>query len=410
MGALVRQLRLLFAGTVLVVAAFSTGIPFLFFLVYLLGFLVLGSYLYARLGLRGLRVQYELANPRAHVGDMLRATYRLENQSAWPKPWVEVSNDSTLPAPLPGRAIGIDGRSARQWLAKVTLTRRGNFRMGPVRLRTGDPFGFFTSEILAGSPSTITVFPRVFELPFWQLPPSPIEGTNASRQQTESASPLVRGIRPYQHGDALNRVHWLSSARHGDLQVKEFELEQAADLWIVLDMDRAAHAGIGLESSVETAVSAAASVALRTLADNRSVALTVTARRTQILMPDRGERVELKILHLLASVEADGRRPLSEMLLATLPRLRRGMTVCIITGSTARDWVRPLVALRRRGVSSVVVLLDRVSYAQQDPDPVAAAQVSAVRHALAEYGVSHYLVRAGDDLSSVLTRRSGVRV
>ena len=34
---------------------------------------------------------------------------------------------------------------------------------------------------------------------------------------------------------------------------------------------------------------------------------------------------------------------------ATLPQLRRGVTLCIITGSTDRAWVRSLSALRRRG-------------------------------------------------------------
>ena len=47
--------------------------------------------------------------------------------------------------------------------------------------------------------------------------------------------------------------------------VKEFDLEQAADLWLLLDLERAAHAGLGESASVETAVTAAASIALQTL-------------------------------------------------------------------------------------------------------------------------------------------------
>ncbi len=64
-------------------------------------------------------------------------------------------------------------------------------------------------------------------------------------------------------------------------------------------------------ASVETAVSAAASIALRTLADNRAVGITASARRVQQLTPDRGPRVEQKILHLLANVQADGGQPLA---------------------------------------------------------------------------------------------------
>jgi uncharacterized protein (DUF58 family) len=404
-----RQLRLLFLATVLVVAAFSTGIDFLFFLVYLLGAIVLGSWLLARRGLRGIRADYRVLNPRAHVGEVLEAVYRVENHDRWGKPWIEAWNESTLPVSLPGRAIGIQGGGTRQWLAKVALGRRGSYRLGPLRVRTGDPLGIFSSEMVVGSPTSIVVFPQVVPLPHWRLPPSPIEGTTPVKRRFEAASPLVSGIRPYVHGDAINRIHWLSSARHLELQVKEFEHEQAADLWMLLDLDRAVHAGVGLDASVEAAVTVAASVALRTLADHRSVAMTASARRIQIHQPDRGPRVEQKMLHLLANVQADGVRPLAEVLLATMPQLRRGMTLCLITGSTERTWVRALAGLRRRGVATLVILIDRGSYAGADDDPHASAELAAVRHALAEYGVDYRLVRRGDSIADALAPQERVR-
>jgi hypothetical protein len=126
MGNLARQLRFVFIGTVLVVAAFSTGISFLFFLVYLLAALVIGSWVFARYGLRGVRAGYQVLNPRAHVGEVLEAVYRVENRTGLAKPWIELWNESTLPATLPGRVVGVRGRAHRQWLAKVTLQRRGS--------------------------------------------------------------------------------------------------------------------------------------------------------------------------------------------------------------------------------------------------------------------------------------------
>ena len=397
-----RQLRLVFAGTVLVVAAFSTGIDFLFFLVYLMAGLVAGSWLLARRGLRDVRADHRVMNPRAHVGEVLEALYRIENHDRWGKPWIEAWNESTLPVSLPGRAIGIQGGGTRQWLAKVTLTRRGSYRLGPLRVRTGDPLGLFTSEMVVGNATSVVVFPEVVPLPHWRLPPSPIDGTTPVRRRFEGTSSLVSGIRPYNQGDAINRIHWLSSARHQELQVKEFELEQAADLWILLDLDRSVHAGVGNDASVETAVTVAASVALRTLADNRSVAMTASARRIQIHQPDRGTRVEQKMLHLLANVQPDGVHPLAEVLLATTPQLRRGMTLCIITGSTDRGWVRALAGLRRRGVATLVVLIDRTSYAGGEPDDAQRAQLSAVRHALAEYAVEHRVIHRGDSIADAL--------
>lgn len=418
MGGLARQLRFVFLATVLVVAAFSTGLPFLFFLLYLTAALLAGTWLYARNGLRSVRAGYHVVNPRAHVGEVLQAVYRIDNGARWSKPWIEVWNDSTLPTSLPGRALGIAGGASRQWLAKVTLGRRGSFRLGALRVRTGDPFGLFSSEMVVGQPTGVVVFPKVYELPHWRLPPSPVDGSSPSRRRYEASTPLASTIRPYVHGDALNRVHWLSSARHGELQVKEFDLEQAADLWLVLDLERSAHAGVGDTASVEMAVSAAASIALRTLADNRAVGITASARRVQQLTPDRGPRVEQKILHLLANVQADGSQPLAEIAVATLPQLRRGMTLCIVTGSTERDWVRALAGLRRRGVGVVVVLLDRFSFLPEphDDDEAARAErderraeVAACRHALAEYDVETYLLHQGDDLTQALAGKVRTR-
>jgi hypothetical protein len=144
---------------------------------------------------------------------------------------------------------------------------------------------------------------------------------------------------------------------------------------------------------------------MRTLGDNRSVAMTASARRLQLHQPDRGPRVEQKLLHLLANVQADGSTPLAEVLNTTLTQLRRGMTLCIITGSTDRTWVRALAALRRRGVGALVILLDRASYIGVDPDDRARSELMAVRHALAEYDVEHRLVRRGDDIAEAIGGR-----
>ena len=108
-----------------------------------------------------MKAGYHVLNPRAQVGEVLQAVYRVDNQTRWTKPWVELWNESNLPASLPGRVIGVRPEGSRQWLAKVTLLRRGSFRLGALRVRTGDPFGLFTTEMVVGQPSSVVVFPKV---------------------------------------------------------------------------------------------------------------------------------------------------------------------------------------------------------------------------------------------------------
>ena len=168
-------------------------------------------------------------------------------------------------------------------------------------------------------------------------------------------------------------------------------------------------ADYALEPYADEINRAAASIAVQTLGENRAVGLTVSSRRQHIIQPDRGTRVEQKILHLLANVQADGGHSLAEVLTATLPQLRRGMTLCIITGSTDRTWVRGLTALRRRGVAALVILLDRASYIGVEPDEQSRAELAAVRHALAEYDITHRLVRRGDDIADAIGGRTRAR-
>ena len=313
-----------------------------------------------------------------HVGDRLRITYTLRNTGRMPKPWLEVHNPTTLPGGLPGRAISLGGRDERSWLVRTPLDRRGHYRIEPLQIRTGDPFGFFEASAAVGQGVTLVVYPKVDALPLWKLPPASIEGAHAQAERTLQTTPLATTVRPYAPGDSMNRIHWRSTAKHGEIQVKEFDLEQTADAWIFLDLDAAAELGSGETSTTEVAVRVAASVAEKALSENRAVGLTVNGHRMTVLPADRGARQRLKILQLLAAVEADGRTPLDEALLTGLSRLRRGMTAIVISASQDPSFVRPLAALRTRGIGTVVISLDAPAF-EPAPDEAAAGRRSQAR-------------------------------
>src|SRR5512142_2183956 len=216
---MLRRIQLLLLGAVLVVAAFSTGLEFLFYLVYLGLLVVGGSYVLTRLGLSDLEAGYAVSQLSGHVGDKLRVTYTLRNTSRIPKPWLEVHNPTSLPAGLPGRAIALGPRTERSWLIRTPLVRRGHFRIEPLQIRTGDPFGFFESSAAVGTGVTVVVYPRLEPLPLWRLPAANLEGSHASPERTLQTTPLAVTVRPWAPGDAFNRIHWKSTARHGALQV-----------------------------------------------------------------------------------------------------------------------------------------------------------------------------------------------
>ena len=149
--------------------------------------------------------------------------------------------------------------------------------------------------------------------------------------------------------------------------------------------------------------------------------MTVNAGRTAYLPADRGGRQHQKVMQLLAAVEADSASPLVETLIASVGRLRRGMTAVIITSSLDPSWVRPLAALRTRGVACVVVTVDAAAYARAEVEaraaltgdrPVfdteaveaAAKRTRALRHALAEYELPAFTIVPGRELGEMLAR------
>jgi uncharacterized protein (DUF58 family) len=414
-----RRLQLFLIAAILLVAAFSTGLEFLFYLVYLAIIVIGGSYIVTRLGLSDLEAGYAVSQLNGHVGDRLRVTYTLRNTSRVPKPWLEVHNPTTLPGGLPGRAIPLGPRGERSWLVRVPLVRRGHFRIEPLQIRTGDPFGFFEASASVGQGVAVVVYPRIERIPLWRLPAAYLEGSNASPERTLQTTPLATTVRPWAPGDSFNRIHWRATARHGEIQVKEFELEQTADAWIILDLDRSIQTGRGDESTVEAAVRVAAAVTDKAILDNRAVGITVNAHRTALIPADRGSRQHLKIMQLLAAVDGDGSTPLVETIVATAGRLRRGMTAIVITPSTDGTWIRPVASLRARGIATVVVTIDaaafdRVARTEREGagetlpvlDPLLeeqrAQRARALRHALSEYEMKVHNVLPGQALGEAL--------
>jgi uncharacterized protein (DUF58 family) len=255
------------------------------------------------------------------------------------------------------------------------------------------------------------VYPRITPLAGWRLPTATLEGMRGDRQRTHQTTPLVTSVRPYLPGDAYNRIHWKSSARHMSLQVKEFEVEQASDVWLFVDLESRVQEGSGDDSTVEVGIRIAASIAFKALAENRAVGMTISGHRLTILPADRGPRQYRKVMELLAAAEGDGVTPFGEILLRTTSRVRRGMAVVAVTPSPDPAWVRPLTALRQRGVGCRVIWLDSPAFAAEQlatPEPddsLARRPARAIAHALAEFDLPFVTVGPNANLEAVLTVR-----
>ena len=411
---MLRNLGLLLTVGLVVAAAAMTGSVEVYFFLYL-GLVTVGmAYLLARRGLTGLEAGSWLDRTHATVGDTLAVTYTLRSSARLPKPWLETHSPSTLPVAIPGRVISLRPRTSRTWAAKVPLTDRGQYRIDPMVVRTGDPFGLFESVASVGPGAAVLVYPQVQPLPGWHLPTAAIEGASARARHGPHLTPLVTSVRPYTPGDAFNRIHWRSSARHQELQVKEFDIEPSADLWIFADLDRSAHVGSGDQATIETTVSAAAALAAHALSDDRGVGLEAIGLRRAVINTDRGARQQHKVLSLMAVAQAEGTTTLAEMLVEGIVRLRKGTAALAITPSLDRSWVAPLAALRLAGVAPIAVIVDPLAHleanlAAEGQAPLSPSErepreqeLRALLHLLAEHDVRTYVLRPGRPLGEQL--------
>jgi uncharacterized protein (DUF58 family) len=358
--------------------------------------LVLGGalgigYLWARQLARHLLLSREQHYGWAHVGDLLEERFSARNRSLLPSVWIEIDDRSDLPGYSARAVRSVEGGQTIQWRTEGICRQRGLFTLGPWQARSGDPLGLFEVTFHHPETQSILIYPPVVHLPHLRLPKGAATGTGRTSQRALEVTTNAAGVRAYTPGDAINRIHWRSTAHRDSLMAKTFDLEPSGDLWIVLDLDAAVQAGEGEESTEEYGVILAASLSNRILEANRAVGLVAYGTtmpleggepqpRPTLVLPQKGRAQQWRILQALATVRAGSRWPLARVLGEMDRNLGRGMTLAVITPSCDPDWIAGLLPPMRRGVAPSVLLLDPTSFGGR-------GNVGGMLEMLAEVGV-----------------------
>ena len=402
-----------------------TGSPIYSRLSYLWGFLMVGSWVWSTLALRGIQVQRDPPPQRAQVGQVLEDRFVIRNKSRLPRLWLEVRDQSNLPGSRGSRVLTlIKGWQRRSYLVNTHLVKRGVFSLGPTVLTSGDPFGLFTVSRTLPSSGSLLVYPMMVDVRAFPSPPGVLTGGEALRRRTHQITPNASGVREYAPGDSLNRIHWLSTARRNRLIVKEFELDPLAEIWIFVDAARAVQAELPYTSpdpamdvswrflttkvtlppsTEEYAVSITASLGRHFLRRGRAVGLVSCGQSQvpEVLPPDRGGRQLGKILEAMALLRAEGEISISALVVAQARHLPRGSTVILITPSVEGSVAAAVDQLLRLGLRPVVVLLDAASFG-------GAPGTNDLMTTIAGMGVIVRRVENGIDLGTALSFESRV--
>jgi uncharacterized protein (DUF58 family) len=385
----------------LLLAALVLESGLLAYAMYVLLALLVGSRLLARSWVAGLRAKRVCAQKSVDVGDSVAVTVTLYNESALPVPWVLLEDMLPAKALIETRArlrvrkkrakiAMLSGNGETTLSYEIEFKMRGYYQIGPLVLETGDLFGLHRRYAVGTAPHFVLVYPKVVPVEGYELASRrPVGEVRLTHRLFEDPT-RIAGVRPYEAGDPLNRVHWRATARTGMLHSKIYEPSSIAGASILLDFHQAGYPDSGEPFRSELAVTTAASLAHtlyemghqvglvsngRDAADRirtegwahdfrtREAALQSAAgqesdRLQPLVVPARrGVEQFQRIRETLARVELNDGLGVAALIQEAGNRLPRNATVVAILGEASLETTIALGSLRRQGYTVTAVLV-----------------------------------------------------
>jgi uncharacterized protein (DUF58 family) len=390
------------AGAILLlVFAILFGMDLLAYAMYVLLAVMLISRFFTKNWAQSLAAARECNCLTADVGEIVAVVVTLKNTGRWPVAWVLLEDllprDALLFDPprlkVTGRRVQLTMLRAsgrKTMLYQITPTRRGYYQLGPLVLETGDLFGLHRRYRVLTEPHFLMVLPKVLPLAGYEVASKrPIGEVRMTYRLYEDPT-RISGVRAYERGDALNRIHWRATARTGTLHSKVYEPSTVAGATLLMDFHVASHDRKHEPHRSELAVTAAASIVNAVYLMNQQIGLVTNGRdaadrvrfegwahdhrsraealasasvrdksdrlRPLLVPTRRGPEQLVRILETLARVELTDGLPLPALLEETANRMPRDATVIAIVPPGSYESAIALGNLRRRGFAVTVLL------------------------------------------------------
>jgi uncharacterized protein (DUF58 family) len=332
----------------------------------------------------------------------------LEGEDVWVT--LEARPEARLPLP----SVAVTERIARIGERETPLRRagrmhrgtyvlerlpRGRYAVEEARATIDDPFGLAQAEVELEPGGSLLVYPRLVALDrlFSESGAHAQDGRRLLLRRPAGFD--LHSVREYEQGESLRKVHWRSTARRGQLMVKELEDAPRDEIAVVLD----GQAEAGSAESFDAQVRAAGSILRAHASHGRRAVLAVNAARQARVHVSSLDGDWHAALAVLAEAEADGTRPVVELLGRESGPVAGAMETVVVTSRVSGALASALVqrALAGQGVS--VVWVDAPSFAGRP------TRVEPELLRLQAAGVAVAVVRDGDSLAAVLGAAPAVR-
>ncbi len=319
--------------------------------------------------------------------------------------WVSLDARPLTWLPLPG--LTVTERIARLGEQVTTLNRagggyrgtyvlervpRGRYVVEEARATIDDPFGLARAEVDLDARGSLLVYPRLVILDrlFSESGAHAQDGRRLLLRRPSGFD--LHSVREYEQGESLRKVHWKTTARRGQLMVKELEDAPRDEIAVILDADAEAV----VADSFDVQVRAAGSILRAHAAHARRAVLAVNSAGRPSVRVTSLDGDWLAALGVLAEAQADGTRPVVELLSRESGAASRAVETVVITARLSGPLATKLVqrALAGQGVS--VVWVDTASFAGRP------TKVEPELLRLQGAGVAVAVLRRGDSLADVL--------
>ena len=350
------------------------------------------SWAWVHLAHRPLRLHRTTGRSEYHEGDDVDVRVELEHERRLTPASVVLSERvgrlgaKTTPLSSLGGRLGARYRFPR--------LPRGRYAFGEARAVLEDPFGLHRVEVEIPAGGALAVYPRLVEVErlFSEGGAGLQEGRRLLLRRPSGFD--LHNVREYEEGESLRKVHWRTTARRGELMVKELEDSPRDEVAVLLDAQNVAVAGTPPDSSFDVQVRAAGSMLHAHARLGRRAVLVVNSRGLEIARVHSLDGDWRQALELLAGAEPTGERPAAALLADDAGAVALAHELAVVTAVLSPALVDRLLqrALARRSVSLVYVDAASFSTAPKAHRDPALLRVQAA-------GIPVAVVRRGDDLA-----------
>lgn len=261
-------------------------------------------------------------------------------------------------------------RNARTYSFAWTPRTRGCWQLRDLRIESRYPLGLTKSmRRVEGCAHDIVVYPdfvRLHWLPVRNDAQPRFEQMLSTRRGGHAD---FFGIRTYVAGDDRRSIHWRASARLNEIVVREFEHQQDRQMWILLELAEAQHAGQGVDSTVESMIRIAHSIAVKAHEEGIPVGLMYRVADAIQEIPAATDLSSYRrIRDALARVNAHAQLPLVRWTQRFRAQLPSGGTWAVFNLGGASERATLARIARRRSAEPLFIEFDKASFAKRAND------------------------------------------